>query len=63
MHDDVERLIKAKARRLNVSVETLKDVIADRVVASECEEDIASIVLSLSDSDIAEFTNFDKQWS
>ncbi len=63
MQDEVERLIKAKARRLNVSVDTLKDVIADRVVASECDEDIASIVLSLSDGDVAEFTSFDKQWS
>lgn len=61
MHDEVERLIKAKARRLNVSVDTLKDVIADRVVASECDEDIASIVLSLSDGDIAEFSRLYNQ--
>ncbi|WP_171309165.1 hypothetical protein [Vibrio splendidus] len=54
----MERLIKAKARRLNVSVDTLKDVIADRVVVTECEEDISSIILSLTDGDIAEFTRF-----
>lgn len=63
MHDEMERLIRAKARRLNISVDTLKDVIADRVVATESDEDIASILLSLSDSDIAEFASFDKKWS
>lgn len=63
MHDEMERLIRAKARRLNISVDTLKDVIADRVVATECEEDISSIILSLTHGDVAEFTRFHKQWS
>lgn len=63
MHNEMERLIKAKARRLNISIDTLKDIIADRVVATECEEDISSLILSLTHGDIAEFTNFDKQWS
>ncbi len=61
MHDEMERLMRAKARRLNISVDTLKDVIADRVVANEYEEDVSSIVLSLTDSDIAEFTRFHNQ--
>ena len=61
MQDEMERLMRAKARRLNISVDTLKDVIADRVVATECEEDISSIILSLTDGDIAEFTRFHNQ--
>lgn len=61
MHDEMERLIKAKARRLNISIDTLKDIIADRVVATECEEDISSIVLSLTDGDIAEFSRLYNQ--
>lgn len=61
MSDEVDRLIKAKARRLNISIDMLKDVIADRVIVTECEEDISTIILSLTDSDIAEFKRFDNQ--
>lgn len=62
MQDDMERLIRAKARRLHVSLDTIKDVIADRVVAGECDEDIASIVLSLTHSDIEDFEQLSKEW-
>ncbi|MDD1782958.1 hypothetical protein LRP49_17435 [Enterovibrio sp. ZSDZ35] len=49
---EMKIILTAKARSMGVSVETIKQVIAARIVNGETEEDPVSMVLSIDDRDL-----------
>ncbi|MCQ1060072.1 hypothetical protein LRP52_34260 [Photobacterium sp. ZSDE20] len=49
---ELELILVAKARRMGVPVNALKEVIAMRIVDGDTEEDPVAMVLSVSNRDI-----------
>ncbi|OBU20008.1 hypothetical protein CTM88_20195 [Photobacterium aquimaris] len=56
MGSNFERLVRAKALRLGIDVNTLLDVLADKVVlTADCDDDLEGALLAITNRDIDEY--------
>ncbi|AXY00946.1 hypothetical protein D1115_06595 [Vibrio alfacsensis] len=54
---ELQLILAAKARRLGVSISVIQQVIAERIVDGDTEEDPVTMVLSVTNRDIERLHN------